>query len=68
MSGKPQTEYQKKTVSASQKGAKNHQWKGNKVQYAALHEWVRKNFGSPTTCEDCGAENLTGKKIHWAIS
>lgn len=53
-------------MSVSAKGSGNSQWKGTKVQYAALHEWVRKNFGSPTTCEDCGTENLTGKKIHWA--
>ena len=47
-------------------GTKNHQWKGYKVEYQALHDWVRSNFGQPTTCENCGTKNLTGKKINWA--
>ena len=47
-------------------GSKNHQWKGDKVEYQSLHSWVRSNFGQPTTCEKCGTKNLTGKKINWA--
>ena len=53
-------------MSLAARGSKNHQWKGNGVHYAALHEWVRKNFGQPPVCEDCGKKNLFGQSIHWA--
>lgn len=41
-------------------------WKGDNVGYTALHDWVRKVLGKPTTCEHCGKTGLTGMKIHWA--
>jgi hypothetical protein len=53
-------------MSLKAKGKGNSQWKGDDVRYAALHEWVRKNFGQPETCEDCKTSGLKGKKIHWA--
>lgn len=31
-----------------------------------LHAWVKKNLGTPKRCEQCGRDNLTGKRIHWA--
>ena len=47
-------------------GEKHSRWKGNNVGYDALHDWVRRNLGSPTLCEKCGTNGLSGKKIHWA--
>lgn len=41
-------------------------WKGDEVGYSALHAWVRRVLGSPTSCTDCGKKNLKGKQIHWA--
>lgn len=66
MFGRSQTEHQKETLSKRQEGSRNHQWKGARVKYGALHEWIRKNFGQPSVCENCGKKNLTNRKIHWA--
>lgn len=44
----------------------HYRWKGNVVGYSALHRWIRKVLGTPTTCEDCGKTGLTGRKIGWA--
>lgn len=41
-------------------------WKGDNVGYRAVHAWVSKWKGQPTTCEKCGRTNLTGRQIHWA--
>jgi len=35
------------------KGNKNVNWKGNKVQYDALHDWVRRWKPKPNFCEIC---------------
>jgi len=36
-------------------GDKNNKWKGDKVGYHALHDWIRNNYGRPRKCEskDC---------------
>ncbi len=47
-------------------GKNNKNWKGDEAKYAAIHMWLRGNFGFPDTCEHCGKSGLTGKKIHWA--
>ena len=51
------------------RGEKNHNWKGDKVDYGSLHSWIRRHLSKPTECEHCGK---IGKKennkwnIHWA--
>lgn len=47
-------------------GEKNHQWKGDKVSYRSLHKWVERYLGKPSKCEQCGTDNLSGRKIHWS--
>jgi len=47
------------------KGNKNR-WKGDKVGYRALHQWIVKKLGKPTKCERCKKSGLIGRKIHWA--
>jgi hypothetical protein len=47
-------------------GDKNHQWKGNKVGYRALHHWVKKHLGEAKKCEHCGKIKTTPKSIQWA--
>ncbi len=44
----------------------HYKWKGEKVLYRALHTWVQKVLGKPEKCENCGTDNLSGHKIHWA--
>lgn len=34
-------------------GEKNGRWKGDKVGYFALHEWIKKNKPKPKLCEKC---------------
>lgn len=45
---------------------KNHNWKGDRVGYWALHKWIVKERGNPETCEDCGKTGLRKNQIHWA--
>lgn len=47
-------------------GKKNPLWKGNKVGYGALHDWVRNHKGVPIVCKQCGKEKTTPKSIQWA--
>ena len=62
----------KKLKSESAKGKinllkKNGQWKGNKVGYTALHDWVKNHKTKPKFCEKCGTKspydlaNISGK-------
>ena len=44
----------------------NHNWKGDKVGYYGLHNWVRRQLGSPNKCEHCGVDNLRPRQYHWA--
>ncbi len=39
-------------------------WKGDKVQYDALHDWVRKHLGKPSKCDFCGTTEA--KRFEWA--
>ena len=63
-------------ISENMSGERNHMfgllgenscnWKGDKIGYFGLHDWVRKELGAPNTCEHCRKKGLTGHKIHWA--
>jgi hypothetical protein len=44
---------------------KHPQWKGDKVGYYALHDWVKKKLGMPQKCEWCGISDLD-IVYHWA--
>lgn len=39
--------------SHSKKSEKNPQWKGNKVGYTALHNWIKSRLSKPQLCENC---------------
>lgn len=47
-------------------GALSANWKGNKVGYQGIHDWIRSVLGTPDTCEECHTSGLTGYQIHWA--
>lgn len=57
----PETEFKKGCTEE-----KCIQWKGDKVGYFALHQWVNKKLGKPGKCEKCGKDGLKRKQIHWA--
>ncbi len=52
--------------SHSFKGTNHAHWKGEKVSYVALHQWLYRELGQPDTCEFCDKSGLSGKSIHWA--
>ena len=63
---KPSNETRKR-MSLSHKGKSAWwNWKGEKVGYGALHQWITKRLGNPQTCEFCGKTGLIGRQIHWA--
>jgi hypothetical protein len=41
-------------------------WAGKTIGYSALHKWLYKTLGQPSTCEHCGKTGLSGVKINWA--
>lgn len=41
-------------------------WKGDEVGYSGLHQWVKRQLGTPNTCEHCKKSGLSSKAIHWA--
>lgn len=46
-------------------GKNNPSWKGDNAGYKAIHEWLRKNFGSANRCENKNCDK-TSKNFHWA--
>lgn len=37
-------------------------WKGDKVGYAGIHSWLRRNFVKPNVCQNCEEQ----KELQWA--
>lgn len=66
----PHTEESKLLISKNRKGKgineRNGNWKGDSVGYNALHSWISRNYGKPSTCDKCGKTNLYGRNIAWA--
>lgn len=53
-----------KSMKGKNKGIKQWKWKGDKVSYAPLHQWVARWKGKPNHCEVCG---ITEKRFYdWA--
>lgn len=44
---------QEKCKYMSMFGKTNPMWKGNKVGYSSLHEWIKKRFVKPLLCQSC---------------
>lgn len=42
-----------KLASLLKNSIKNPMWKGEKVGYEALHEWIKSRFHKPVVCQDC---------------
>lgn len=69
--GKVISEETRKKISHSQKGKRtgkeNHLWKGDNVGYRAMHDWIRREKGTPDICEHCGMiGSLEKKRLVWA--
>jgi len=46
----PETEFKK----GENLEKNHHNWKGNRVEYGALHDWVKARKGKPQICKHCG--------------
>lgn len=64
MYGKIWNENQRKAFTKTKEN--NPRWKGDKAKYRALHAFIERHYGKPTTCEHCQTSNLIGRQIHWA--
>jgi len=72
MYGKHHTEATKEKISrhnlesGHSRGINNPNWKGDNVEYSALHAWIRRHLSKPELCENCHenkrlvAANITG--------
>lgn len=47
-------------------GENNGMWKGDEVGYHALHTWLRREYGIPTICENCGVTHQECGTLQWA--
>lgn len=44
------------------KGRVPKSFKGDEGSYSVIHQWVRRHYGKPGKCENCGAT----EDLHWA--
>lgn len=44
---------------------KSQHWKGDRVGYFGVHDWLTRQYGQPKFCEDCGT-NDTDSRYEWA--
>jgi hypothetical protein len=64
---KPHTEEAKEKMRQNAKlriGVNNNKWKGDAVGNKALHQWVRRQLGTPKLCEICLTKE--NRVYHWA--
>ena len=47
-----------KTISELNSGGKNGMWKGNKVTYGALHDYIKYHLPKPIICPLCGNDQF----------
>lgn len=76
LTGRKLSEQQCKEIGLRVKGKQNYNWKGDKVGYVALHQWLVRTYGKATKCEYPGCKyprlNSRGKmmkrptKFQWA--
>jgi len=62
--GIPRSKETRLKISVNLTGKKSYIWKGDNVGYMALHEWVRKQLGTPSVCVGCG--NTKAKRYEWS--
>ena len=41
-------------------------WRGDKASYRAVHYWVTRQKGKPSTCSKCGVSDERPRYIQWA--
>jgi len=57
----------RQAVTGKNIGETNPSWKGDDVGYRAIHDWIRREKGTPDECEHCGLTGSESKKrLVWA--
>jgi len=46
------------------RGENHPNWKGDNIGYGGVHDWIRKKYGTPSKCEECGTTE--SKRFEWA--
>lgn len=46
------------------RGEKTPQWKGENASYEVIHQWLKRRYGSPFGCVECGTTE--NRKYEWA--
>lgn len=64
MLGRHHSEDTKRKIGKANSGEASSGWKGDKISYNGLHWWIRRHFGKPQLCEDCGT--TIAKIFDWA--
>jgi hypothetical protein len=52
---------------SGRKNEKANAWKGDKVGYQAIHNWLVKNFGKADRCENKYCKTEKPKRYEWAL-
>ncbi len=60
--GKKFTDEHKNKISESKRGEKHPLWKGDRVGYTSLHQWVIRQKGKADKCLFCGSH----ENVEWA--
>lgn len=63
------SEQAKKKISQSlygKKGKLSRRWTGDLAGYTAIHDWVRKQSGKASDCENLDCERLPTSRYEWA--
>lgn len=47
-------------------GTEASHWAGDEVGYSGIHQWLKREYGQPPTCEQCGITRSNPRSIHWA--
>lgn len=56
-----------KSISKNQPaGDKHSAWKGERVGYRGLHQWIIRRKGKPCECSNCGKKDTRPRIIQWA--
>ena len=58
-------ETREKIKKGQSRGSEHPLWKGEKIHYTTLHQWVYRNKGKPKKCEHCGTTS-ENKRYDWA--
>jgi len=69
MLGKKHSQNTRLKMSLSRQNEKHPLWKGDKVGYIWLHQWVRRKLGKANYCKHCGLDKKKPNKkrcFEWA--